>query len=548
MASPVNRPWWSKLWPSAWSLPGLGRQEQQERHSIHAASPQPGSASSSRTSTPRPSSPSTAARRRLPAFESMVEPPTALVPKIVFPTEDAPPQTTAPAGAAKAAALRDKGTAQQASTVASPARTASITAFRGYAVIDVQTTGPDPHRHRVVEIAVALLDEDGRLEDEWFTLIDPQGPVGPTSTHGITDGDVVGAPTFATMAPHVLAALDGRVLVAHNARIQALFLQHELTRLGVDFPSGTPHGVCTMTWAPAHLEAPSRRLVDCCGSADVPLLVHHSARTQARAAAGLLRCYLERSGGTPRWAAHLGSNRYIWPKVAAVYGPMPRRERARSIPAIRPTGVWSDQLLSGLTQVGDASVDAYLDIIDRALIDPQQVVTADALAVIAEDLEIAGDRVDQIHRDHLADLTRIAATIGQVTREERRDLERLATMMGLTAADVKSALYLSSHDVPRHGGPGGDIAVTLSAGDRVSFTGSLSRGRGIWQQRVREAGLTTGGVTQDTKVVVAAGHGSTETLTKARTHRIPTLGEDEFETLFAAYQRERDVPQDRNAP
>ena len=41
----------------------------------------------------------------------------------------------------------------------------------GYAVVDVEATGRSPWRHRVVEVAVILLDEGLRTEEVFATLV-----------------------------------------------------------------------------------------------------------------------------------------------------------------------------------------------------------------------------------------------------------------------------------------------------------------------------------------------------------------------------------------
>lgn len=61
-------------------------------------------------------------------------------------------------------------------------------------MVDVEATGRSPWRHRVVEVAVVLLDGALRPEAEFCTLLDPLGPVGPTHVHRIAQADVEGAP------------------------------------------------------------------------------------------------------------------------------------------------------------------------------------------------------------------------------------------------------------------------------------------------------------------------------------------------------------------
>src|SRR3712207_1818935 len=85
------------------------------------------------------------------------------------------------------------------------------------AVVDVETTGLSPRTDRIVEIGIVLLDSRGEVESEFETLINPGRDVGPTGIHGISASDVVDAPLFGDVAPHLRSLLAGRVVVALNA-------------------------------------------------------------------------------------------------------------------------------------------------------------------------------------------------------------------------------------------------------------------------------------------------------------------------------------------
>ena len=96
-----------------------------------------------------------------------------------------------------------------------------------YACLDVETTGLDAKNCRILEIAVVHVD-DGRITDEWTTLLDPGvADVGPTRIHGITRDEVSGAPTFADVAGDLLERLADRIPVAHNAPFDVGFLNAE---------------------------------------------------------------------------------------------------------------------------------------------------------------------------------------------------------------------------------------------------------------------------------------------------------------------------------
>ncbi|MGI5502408.1 exonuclease domain-containing protein [Lentzea sp. CA-135723] len=110
---------------------------------------------------------------------------------------------------------------------------------KGYAVVDVATTGPAPG-DRVIEVAVVHLDRAGRRTDEWCTLVDPRRDFGPR--HGISPADVRRAPQFAGIAGELAARLSGRVLAAHDLAFCQDFLTAEYARLGHDVAVS---GLCT---------------------------------------------------------------------------------------------------------------------------------------------------------------------------------------------------------------------------------------------------------------------------------------------------------------
>jgi DNA polymerase-3 subunit epsilon len=162
----------------------------------------------------------------------------------------------------------------------------------GFAVVDLETTGFAPQSERVVEVAVVLLDPDGREVDAFCTLIDPERGPGPTHVHGITAEMLRGAPTFAEVHSYLAGLLSGRVVVGHNVdRFDLAFLLAECERLGGD--DLMPAGVVTLDTlqvAQAYLDPPGKaRLVDCCDRYRLTWDDHHSALGDARVTAALLR-------------------------------------------------------------------------------------------------------------------------------------------------------------------------------------------------------------------------------------------------------------------
>ena len=88
-------------------------------------------------------------------------------------------------------------------------------------IIDTETTGLDPEKDRVVEIAAVRLEKTG---DEWAIisekscLVDPGRPIpaAASAVHHLTDADVVDARNLAE-AIEYLEIREKDVLAAHNA-------------------------------------------------------------------------------------------------------------------------------------------------------------------------------------------------------------------------------------------------------------------------------------------------------------------------------------------
>jgi DNA polymerase-3 subunit epsilon len=180
-------------------------------------------------------------------------------------------------------------------------------------VVDVEATGSSSHRHRIVELAVVLLDRERRPQAEYSTLVDPGGPVGPTHIHGIEPHHLVSAPRFGQIAPRLLGLLRGRVLVGHNVGCDRAFLTAEYARVGVELPQ-VPE-LCTMRLARKYLP-PSPyglSLRACAAAAGLPSWAAHTALGDARASGQLLaRC-------APADAGELAEAQAVrWPR-------MPRR-------------------------------------------------------------------------------------------------------------------------------------------------------------------------------------------------------------------------------
>jgi DNA polymerase-3 subunit epsilon len=136
-----------------------------------------------------------------------------------------------------------------------------------FAVVDVETTGMRAGSgDRITEIAVVVV-HGGRREVVVDSLVNPGRPIPPAicAITNITNAMVRDAPTFAEVVDQVVAALAGRVFVAHNARFDWGFVSAEVRRardLALDGPQ-----LCTVRLA--------RRLVKGVRSCGLDNLTQH---------------------------------------------------------------------------------------------------------------------------------------------------------------------------------------------------------------------------------------------------------------------------------
>ncbi|USQ76936.1 exonuclease domain-containing protein [Ornithinimicrobium cryptoxanthini] len=106
--------------------------------------------------------------------------------------------------------------------------------------VDLETTGLDPSRHEV--LSVGMVPVHGlsiALGGARGYAVRPAGPGGvgeSAAVHGITDDTAAGARSLSEVLPVVLAALEGRVLLAHHARIETGFLDAACRGHGVALP------------------------------------------------------------------------------------------------------------------------------------------------------------------------------------------------------------------------------------------------------------------------------------------------------------------------
>jgi DNA polymerase-3 subunit epsilon len=97
------------------------------------------------------------------------------------------------------------------------------------AFFDLETTGVDKTKDRIVEIAIV------RPDKEFYSLVNPgqQIPESASSVHGITNEMVKGAPTFRQIMPQVISMFEGCDIGGYNSNVFDIPLLYcEIIRAG----------------------------------------------------------------------------------------------------------------------------------------------------------------------------------------------------------------------------------------------------------------------------------------------------------------------------
>lgn len=186
--------------------------------------------------------------------------------------------------------------------------------------VDVETTGLDPSRHEVIELALALFAfrrDTGLILavlDEYVGLRQPRRPIplAATRIHRITDADVRGQVLDLTRVEELLGSAE--FLVAHNARFDMGFMV-QVTPLARARP-----WQCSMSgvrWERAGFDGRSlQHLLRCHGLEGCRA---HRAQADVRSALALLA--MPNRDGVP-YLAELLESKPVWsPGPARGHGP-----------------------------------------------------------------------------------------------------------------------------------------------------------------------------------------------------------------------------------
>lgn len=416
-----------------------------------------------------------------------------------------------------------KGTVEQSAADLNPTEVE-------YCVLDLETTGVY-NRDRVVEIGMVRVSGRGEVLNEFETLVNPGRTVtDSTKYHGITDADLVGAPSFDEVVGDLAPLMDGAIWVAHNASFDLRFLRNEFTAAGEALPNWPT--ICTMRLS-GYLGGPRQpTLGECCRAFEVDFewqehRALHDAQAAALALIGMLRRHqpdrfsrLPVCNGEP-WFAPL-------PALTVSRSPSARKHVRGSKPAERRLVVTTEEG----TGSGAAGVLRYKEALIESLED--RLITEEEfnrLTRIVDEFRLSASQAHEVHVSYFRRAAEMALVDGVLGSTERRDLERVAELLNLERDTFKG--IIDDAEV----GKTESLRTSDLAGKTVCFTGAIDATRGgssisraDVEKAAREIGMTP--MPRVTKkldiLVVTDPHSMSGKAKKARAYGTRIMAADAF--------------------
>lgn len=116
-----------------------------------------------------------------------------------------------------------------------------LTLDKPLAIFDLEATGLNITKERIVQIAILKINPDGS-EEKFESLINPEIEISEevTKIHGIKNEDVINAPTFAQIADKIVEFIKNADLAGYNSnKFDIPLLAEELLRAGNSFDIST---------------------------------------------------------------------------------------------------------------------------------------------------------------------------------------------------------------------------------------------------------------------------------------------------------------------
>ncbi len=205
--------------------------------------------------------------------------------------------------------------------------TSSIFVAIMYAIVDIETTGGNPKKDKITEIAVVIHDGQ-KVVSEFTTLINPECriPHHISALTGITNEMVAGSPKFYEIAKELVEVTKDHIFVAHNVAFDYNFIRSEFQRLGYDYRR---EQLCTVRLSrkilPGHLSYSLGRL---CDDLKISINGRHRAMGDATATSCLFEMLVqEESRNNTNYISGSG-------KTTGIKNPLLDPEKLKSLPEV----------------------------------------------------------------------------------------------------------------------------------------------------------------------------------------------------------------------
>lgn len=424
-----------------------------------------------------------------------------------------------------------------------------------FVVLDVETSGLSPEENRIVELA--LVRSDGyKIIDSWVKLINPEGPVGPTEIHGISQEDVIGEPTFKDLHNEILEKIDGYAIIAHNARFDLSFLRSEFNRVGINL-SYLP-SICTFEASRYYLpDLGRRRLSDCCEFLGIDIENKHSAKGDATATSKLFSYFMTLGKDPePRLSdlrilnnpGQIEISKYLGPTYSTKSSK--NNSTRRAVPVSKSRKSLSEKLQKeDFTKILNKTyLDRelqYLEKLAEILIDSEiSPEERQELFGLAKIYELTESELTSLNKDFLIAMSVLANKDERIDTNEKTELLKVVEILGFSEKDLKefilsgkeihhSKLAKKIENLPSDWNLGDPLRI----GDKIVFTGCDPDWRYKTENLCSISGLfVSSSVSKKTKFLVSDGSysGNKERDAKELGTRIVTP--EEFETLLKYIQ------------
>lgn len=156
--------------------------------------------------------------------------------------------------------------------------------------IDFETANEKRYSPCAVGIAVV---RENKIVDEYYSLINPLVEFSPYNTyvHGITEEDVVDAPTFTEIWPTLHNYLNNNMVIAHNASFDMSVIRNTLDHFNLPYP--VMNYLCTVKISQFIWPELDNHKLNTLAAYHGFTFEHHHALEDARVAANIMQKAME---------------------------------------------------------------------------------------------------------------------------------------------------------------------------------------------------------------------------------------------------------------